>query len=139
MIELLTEHVLVNPVTHDRMIPLKACDQARYLILPLTHPESYAIALQLQGKVSHRPLTHDLMKNLVETMGATVVRVVISEFSDDTFYAQVVLDVAGTEKTSDARASDALALALHTKAPVFVTEPVFELKGIPVDQGGPLP
>ena len=134
MIELSTEKVVVNPVTEQKIVILKARDQDRYLFLALTHPEAYAIAMQLHGRSSHPPLAHDLMKNLVEGMGANVIHVVISEFTNDIFSAQIVLDVAGKEKTIDARASDALALALRTKAPVFVTEQLLEQKGVRPEQ-----
>jgi len=134
MIEMLIESVVVNPVTEQRMLILKARDQDRYLFLKIAHPEAYAIAIHLQEKSSHPPLTHDLMKNLVEEMGANVIRVMISGLIDDIFTAQMVLDVASQEKTIDARAGDALALAVRTNAPVFVAEQVLEQRGIDPEQ-----
>jgi bifunctional DNase/RNase len=126
MIEMSIESVRINLETQQRVVILKALDQDRYLFIWIAHPEAYAIAVQLQGTISPRPLTHDLMKNLLERVGARVVRVVISDVVEEIFYSAIILDVAGQEMEIDARPSDALALAVRTNSPIFVAEQVLE-------------
>jgi len=134
MIEMSVESVRINLKTQQRVVVLKALDQDRYLFIWIAHPEAYAIAVQLQGTISPRPLTHDLMKNLLERVGAKVIRVVISDVVEEIFYSAIVLDIAGQEMEVDARPSDALALAVRTNAPIFVAERVLEKSGVHVDQ-----
>jgi bifunctional DNase/RNase len=133
MIEMSVESVRINLATQQRVVILKALDQDRYLFLWIAHPEAYAIAVQLQGTISPRPLTHDLIKNLLEKVGAKVVRVVISDLVEEIYYSAIILDVAGEEMEVDARPSDAIALAVRTNTPVFVAEQVLEKGGVYVN------
>jgi uncharacterized protein len=84
--------------------------------------EAQAIALEMEGIRPPRPMTHDLLKNAIETLGATLVEVIINDLNDGTFYAQLVLDSASGE--IDSRPSDAIALAVRFQAPIFITEEV---------------
>lgn len=86
--------------------------------------EAQSIALEIEGIKPPRPLTHDLMKNLVDDLGGTVVEIVIDELRDNTFYAKIVLEVSTLTNTVDARPSDAIALAVRTGSQIFVTEEV---------------
>lgn len=129
MIEASVDSVRVNLVTQQRVVILKAVEQDRYLFIWIAQPEAYAIAVYLQGTISPRPLSHDLMKDLIEAAGTKVTRVVIADYSNDIYYAQVILDIAGEERTIDARPSDAIALAVRIKAPLFVVEHVLEQNG----------
>ena len=86
--------------------------------------EAQAIALELEGIKPPRPLTHDLLKSLVDNIGVTVNEVIIDELRDNTFYSKIVIDVATIENRIDARPSDAIALAVRTSAPIFVAESV---------------
>jgi uncharacterized protein len=135
MIELTVESVRINLQTSQRVVILKAKDQDRYLFIWIAHAEAYAIAIELQGseKSSPRPLTHDLLKNVIEGMGGKVTRIVISDQIDDIFYASIIIDVAGTQIEIDSRPSDAVALAIRTKAPIFVAESVLERSGVTLD------
>src|SRR2546429_6579889 len=89
MIELSVESVRINLATQQRVVILKALDQERYLFIWIAHAEAYAIAVHLQKTISPRPLTHDLMKNLIENMGTRVLRVTISDLVDEIFYSQI--------------------------------------------------
>jgi bifunctional DNase/RNase len=126
MIELLVESVRINLKTQQRVVILRALDQERYIFIWIAHAEAYAIAVHLQKSSSPRPLTHDVMKNLIESMGARVLRVTISDLVDEIFYSQIVLDIGGKEIEVDTRPSDAIALAVRVNAPIFVAEQVME-------------
>ncbi len=89
--------------------------------------EAQSIALELEGIKPPRPLTHDLLKNLVDDLGATVQEIFINELRDNTFYAKIILDVSSMTTTIDARPSDAIALAVRTGAQIFVAEEVMNI------------
>lgn len=86
--------------------------------------EAQSIALEIEGIKPPRPLTHDLMKNLVDDLGGSVVEVYIDELRDNTFYAKIILEVSTMTNTIDARPSDAIALAVRTGTQIFVSEEV---------------
>lgn len=88
--------------------------------------EAQAIALELEGIKPPRPLTHDLLKSLVDNVGVTVNEVIIDELRDNTFYSKIIIEVATLENSIDARPSDAIALAVRTSAPIFISETVME-------------
>src|SRR5947207_1405214 len=106
LIELSVDSVRINLATQQRVAILKDINQDRHLFLWIAHAEAYAIAIQLQGTSSFRPLTHDLMKNLLERIGARVIRVVITNLVEEVFYAEIILNVADQEMVIDARPSD---------------------------------
>ena len=133
MVEMTIQSVRINLATQQRVVILKARNQERYLFIWIAHAEAYAIAVELQGIVSPRPLTHDLLKHMLKSLGAKVARVVVADIVDDIFYTRIILDVNDKELEFDARPSDGLALAVRTKAPVFVEEYVLERVGISVD------
>ncbi len=89
--------------------------------------EAQSIALELEGIKPPRPLTHDLLKNLVDDLGATVQEIFINELRDNTFYAKIILDVSSMTTTIDARPSDAIALAVRAGAQIFVAEEVMNI------------
>ncbi|MCF6269559.1 MAG: bifunctional nuclease family protein [Melioribacteraceae bacterium] len=89
--------------------------------------EAQAIALELEGISPPRPLTHDLLKTLVDNLGATVTEILIDELRDNTFYSKIYIDVSSLSNSIDARPSDAIALAVRTAAPIFVAESVMEV------------
>ncbi len=88
--------------------------------------EAQAIALELESIKPPRPLTHDLLKILVDNLGATVLEVVITELRENTFYAKIVLEVSSLTNEIDSRPSDAIALAIRTGAPIYVSESVMD-------------
>jgi bifunctional DNase/RNase len=130
MVEMTVESVRINLATQQRVVILKALRQERYLFIWIAQAEAYAIAIELQGTNSPRPLTHDLLKNVISELGAKIMSVVISDLIDDIFYARIILDADGRHVEIDARPSDAIALAIRAKAPIFVEESVLERAGV---------
>jgi uncharacterized protein len=133
MVEMTVESVRINLQTSQRVVILKATKQERYLFIWIAHPEAYAIAIELQGTSSPRPLTHDLLKNVIHDMGAKIENVVISDLIEDIFYARIVLDVDGRHVEVDSRPSDAIALAVRAKTPIFVEESVLDRAGVALE------
>jgi uncharacterized protein len=88
--------------------------------------EAQAIALEIEGIKPPRPLTHDLLKQLIDNLGATIIEVIIDELRENTFFAKIVLEVSGLTNEVDARPSDAIALAVRARAPIYVSETVME-------------
>jgi bifunctional DNase/RNase len=86
--------------------------------------EAQAIAMELEGIKPPRPLTHDLTKNIIESLGATLVEIIIDELRDNTFYAKLILDVSSMSQEIDARPSDAIALSVRFKCPIYANESV---------------
>ena len=133
MVEMTVESVRINLATQQRVVILKATKQERYLFIWIAHAEAYAIAVELQGTTSPRPLTHDLLKNVIGELGAKMVSIVISDLIEDIFYARLVLDVAGRHVEVDSRPSDAIALAVRAKTPIFVEDSVLERAGVALE------
>ncbi|GAC1358554.1 MAG: bifunctional nuclease family protein [Ktedonobacteraceae bacterium] len=130
MVEMTVESVRINLATQQRVVILKATKQERYLFIWIAYAEAYAIAVELQGTNSPRPLTHDLLKNVIEQLDAKIESIVISDLIDEIYYARIVLDVAGRHVEVDSRPSDAIALAVRAKTPIFVEESVLERAGV---------
>src|SRR5438128_5215793 len=133
MVEMTVESVRINLATQQRVVILKATKQERYLFIWIAHAEAYAIAVELQGTTTPRPITHDLLKNVITELGAKIVNIVISDLIDDIFYARIILDVAGRHVELDSRPSDAIALAVRAKTPIFVEESVLERAGVTLE------
>ena len=133
MVEMTVESVRINLATQQRVVILKATKQERYLFIWIAHAEAYAIAVELQGTTSPRPLTHDLLKNVINELGAKIVSIVISDLIEDIFYARIVLDVAGRHVEIDSRPSDAIALAVRAKTSIFVDESVLDRAGVALE------
>jgi len=110
-----------NPV-----VLLKATDSDEVLPIWIGHAEALAIELQLEGKSFSRPLTHDLLKTMLEGLSATVAKVAITELKDNTFYAKIYLQRENEIIAIDARPSDSIALALRTKSDIYVAQEVFD-------------
>ncbi|GCE11797.1 bifunctional nuclease family protein [Tengunoibacter tsumagoiensis] len=134
MVEMTVESVRINLATQQHVVILKATKQDRYLIIWIAHPEAYAIAVELQGTTSPRPLTHDLLKNVISELGSKMVSIVISDLIDDIYYARLVLDMGGRHVEIDSRPSDAIALAVRSKTPIYVEESVLERAGVALEQ-----
>jgi bifunctional DNase/RNase len=124
MIEVKIDSIRVSLMSQHRVVVLKDVDTDRYLPIWIGPFEADAITIQLQGVQVARPLTHDLLKSIIDEMGATISHVMVSELKNDTFYARIVMDVNGQSMEIDARPSDAIALAVRANAPLFVAEEV---------------
>jgi uncharacterized protein len=125
-IEMTIKGLMIDPITNMPIIILRDSEAQRMLPIWVGVFEANAIALQLESVQTPRPMTHDLMKNLLEQMGASVDRVVVCDLRENTFYATIHLRVAERQIPVDARPSDAIALALRTSSPIFVEESVIE-------------
>jgi len=113
----------IDLLSHDPVVILKDVEGKRYLPILIGPFEATAIALALEGAKVPRPLSHDLMKSIIDSLKAKVARVVIHDIKDSTFYAKVILELTGGEIVEvDARPSDSIALALRSNAGIFVSE-----------------
>jgi bifunctional DNase/RNase len=117
-------------MSQHRVVVLKDVDSDRYLPIWIGPFEADAITIQLQGVQVARPLTHDLLKSIIDEMGAKISHVMVSELKNDTFFARIVMDVNGNRMEIDARPSDAIALAVRANAPLFVAEEVMTAASI---------
>ena len=117
---------LERPPNIPCLLLKEAAGEGRVLPIFIGGPEATAIAFALEEVETPRPMTHDLMKDLLDELGATVERVTVTELRDATFYAEIVLRSAGSVHSISARPSDAVALAIRTGAPVFAEEGVLE-------------
>lgn len=126
----------LDPVTNTPIVILKAEGGTRLLPIWIGLFEANAIALELEKIATPRPMTHDLLKNLVDAMGASVTRVVVDNLRENTFFASIYLRRADEEQRLDARPSDAIALALRTGAPISVTQDVLSRsRGLELTEG----
>ena len=107
-------------------ILLKEVNGNRRLPIIIGAFEAQAIALEIEGIKPPRPLTHDLLKNIIDNMGAGIIEVVIDELRENTFYAKIILEVSALTNEIDARPSDAIALAVRAQAPIYVSETVMD-------------
>lgn len=126
MVEMVIEKVGRNPANPTRLVVLREKDQERYLVIVIGIAEADSIAIKLYKHTFSRPLTHDLLCNVIETLGAKVVSILINDLADRTYYARIVLDHDGRHVEIDARPSDAIALAVRVDAPILVAESVLE-------------
>lgn len=139
MIRLSLGSVGVVEDTGSVVLILRAPELARVLVMEVGLLEGRAIAMEAEGVRAPRPLTHDLLYEVIQRLGATVSVVEIRDFKDQTFYAHIVMTKAdGDLLELDARPSDAIALALRAGVPIQVTEQVMEEAGIDEpDESGP--
>jgi hypothetical protein len=129
MVEVAIDSVRVSLISQHRVVVLRDESQ-RYLPIWIGPFEADAITIELQNVDVARPLTHDLLKATIQSLGASVSHVVVNGLSDNTFYASVVLEIDGRSMEVDSRPSDAIALAVRAKAPIYVEDSVMERAGI---------
>ena len=128
----------LDPLTHMPIIILKDVEGNRALPIWIGANEANAIAMEMERITTPRPMTHDLIRNILEGLKAKVSRIVVNDLRDNTFYAVIFLTVNGTEVAIDSRPSDAIALALRVKSPIFVAEKVIrEAKSIDLTEDKP--
>ncbi len=116
----------MDPVTNMPIVILKGVADSAILPIWVGIYEANAIALEIEKVQTPRPMTHDLVRNVLLGVNATVKKVVVTELKDDTFYALIWLERNGTTISIDSRPSDALALALSTDDPIFVDDSVLK-------------
>ena len=136
MVEMSVDSVRISVENSQRVVILKDREGDRFLFIWIANPEAYSIALELQGSTPPRPLTHDLLKTVIVELGAKVERIVINDMVDDIFYARILMDMDGRHVEIDSRSSDAIALAVRMKAPIFVADKVMESASVALNSGG---
>jgi len=122
--------VSFDMVGKQPIVLLKTVDGNRFLPIWIGHPEAAAILMKLQGASTPRPMTHDLLSDMLEQFDAKCERVSVTELRDNTFYASITISINGSEIEIDSRPSDALALAVRTDAPIYAAEDVIEESSI---------
>jgi bifunctional DNase/RNase len=135
MIEVVVDSVRASLISPHRMVILRETDQDRYLPIWIGGYEADSITIELLGKTVPRPQTHDLLRSVIDAMGARVSHVLVNDLRDDTFFATIVIDQNGQKVEIDSRPSDAISLAVRVKAPVFVADVVMEQAGIFPEEG----
>lgn len=125
-IEMTIKGLMVDPITNMPIIILRDKDGQKVLPIWVGVFEANAIALQIENVATPRPMTHDLLKNVIQDLQAHVTKVVVSDLKENTFYAVIYLQRNGETLAIDARPSDAIALALRTHVPIFVEELVID-------------
>ena len=121
------------------IVLLKTADGNKFLPIWIGHPEAAAILMKLQSQAPPRPMTHDLLSDMLEQLEAQIVRITVTELRENTFYAQITVQQEGREIEVDSRPSDAIALAIRAEAPIFaadrvIEESAIEFEGEDVDQ-----
>ena len=135
MIETVVESIRVSLVTQHRVVILKEVNGERHLPIWIGAYEAEAIAMELQGVSAARPLPYDLMKSMIGDMGGAINRIVVTDLSDDVFYARIVIQQNGRAVEIDSRPSDAIALAVRARVPILVDEGVMDRAGVTLGEG----
>jgi len=125
-IEMTIKGLMVDPITNMPIIILRDPNGSAVLPIWVGIFEANAIALQIENIATPRPMTHDLLRNIITDLDGQVDRVVVSDLKDNTFFAIIHLTVKGEAVVVDARPSDAIALALRAQAPIFVEDRVID-------------
>jgi hypothetical protein len=140
MIEMTIDSIRVSLMNYQRVVILKEKMADRYLPIWIGPAEADAIAVKLQEVNVPRPLTHDLLRSVIDALGASIDSIIVSDLKNDTFYAKIILNVDGKQMEVDSRPSDALALAVRAGVPIYAEEMVLDKAGIFLDKetGKPL-
>ncbi|MDO8615133.1 MAG: bifunctional nuclease family protein [Dehalococcoidia bacterium] len=136
MVEMTIESIRVSLMNYQRVVILKEKDSDRYLPIWIGPAEADAIAVRLQEVAVARPLTHDLLRSIIDTLGASVEYVLVNDLANDTFFARIMLQIDGRSLEIDSRPSDAIALAVRAQVPIFADEAVLEKAGVKLDEEG---
>jgi len=138
VVEMTIESIRVSLMNYQRVVILREKESDRYLPIWIGPAEADAIAVRLQDVSVARPLTHDLLRSVIDNLGASVAYVLVSDLSNDTFFARIMLQVDGKEMEIDSRPSDAIALAVRVEVPIYAEETVLDKAGVRLDQEGSL-
>lgn len=141
MLEMTIESIRVSMLNYQRVVILKEKMAERYLPIWIGPAEADAIAVKLQDVSVPRPLTHDLLGSVISALGASVNSIIVNDLRNDTFFAKIILSVDGKQIEVDSRPSDAIALAVRVKVPIYAEETVLDKAGIIIDPqtGKPAP
>ncbi len=130
MQEMVIYGVSFDLVGKQPIVLLKTADGNKFLPIWIGHAEAAAILMKLQSQAPPRPMTHDLLTDMLEQLGASVTRITVTELRENTFYAQITVQQDGSEIEIDSRPSDAIALAIRSDAPIFAADDVIEESAI---------
>jgi uncharacterized protein len=134
LIEMVVESVRVHMLSSQHVVILKESERDRYLPIWIGPSEANAIAMRLQGLSADRPLTHDLLVNVLSALGSSLSRVVVTHVVDGTYHARVYLETSSGDETEvDSRTSDAIAVAVRTGSPIYADERVLDEAGVEPD------
>ena len=134
LIEMVVESVRVHMLSSQHVVILKESEQDRYLPIWIGPAEANAIAMRLQGLTVERPLTHDLLVSVLESLAARLSRIVVTHVTEGTFHARLYIETASGEETEvDSRTSDAIATAVRTGASIYVDQRVLDEAGVSPD------
>jgi len=134
LVEMVVESVRVHMLSSQHVVILKESERDRYLPIWIGQSEANAIAMKLQGLSAERPLTHDLLVNVVSTLGATISRVVVTHVVEGTFHARLYVETSSGDETEvDSRTSDAIGVAVRTGSPIYADERVLDEAGVEPD------
>jgi bifunctional DNase/RNase len=134
MIEMKVAGIALDAVSRSPIILLKDASDRRALPIYISQDQAKAIISALEKQAPPRPFTHDLIVNIFDTCDIQVEKITINALQDNTFYALIIINHNGQQKAIDARPSDAIAIAIRTKAPIWVIEEVIADASIPVDR-----
>jgi bifunctional DNase/RNase len=134
LVEMTIESIRVSLMNYQRVVILKQKDAERYLPIWIGPAEADAIAVRLQEVNVPRPLTHDLLRSVIDSLGAQINSIVVNDLANDTYYARLGLDVNGRSLEIDARPSDAIALAVRARVPIYVDDGVLERAGVQISE-----
>ena len=130
MQEMVIYGVSFDMVGKQPIVLLKTAEGNKFLPIWIGHPEAAAILMKLQGASTPRPMTHDLVTELLTQLEAKVIRIAVTELRENTFYALITVSVDGSEIEIDSRPSDAIALAVRAEAPIYAADSVIEESAI---------
>jgi len=130
MTEMVIYGVSFDLVGKQPIVLLKTAEGSKFLPIWIGHPEAAAILMKLQNTTAPRPLTHDLLVNILGELDAEVVRVTVTELRENTFHASITIQQNGSELEVDSRSSDAIAVAIRVQAPIYAADSVIEESAI---------
>jgi len=134
MVEVVIDSIRVSLMSQHRVVILKDIQSDRYLPIWIGPCEADAITVELQNVTVSRPLTHDLLRSVINEMGAEVQYIMVSDLRNDIFYAQIVVSMNGKELAIDSRPSDAVALAVRVHVPIYVEDHVMDRAAVVPDE-----
>ena len=140
MRELVIDSIRISQMNYQRVVVLKELATDLFLLIWIGPTEAEAIAVKMQGMTVPRPLTHDLLVDLVKSVGGTVEHILVNDLQNETFFAKIVIKVGDQTHEIDSRPSDAMAVAVRAEVPIYVADQVMEKAAISMDQetGQPL-
>ena len=134
MRELVIDSIRISQMNYQRVVVLKELVTNQFLLIWIGPTEAEAIAVRMQGMTVPRPLTHDLLVDLVKSVGGSFEHILVNDLQNETFYAKIVIKVGDQTHEIDSRPSDAMAVAVRAEVPIYVADQVMEKAAISMDQ-----